>query len=145
MVKMKPAVLISVIGAVVIACAGCQPRNSSYRYQTGSLYEYQQLMKAWIPNNGTDPPLPPTGQLSTGRWVQVSETGQIQPDLADCGYQPGIYVAADYGFGCHRPGGFGRHRLHRRRYYRGTGFSIGFHYGSSPFRLSHHRFGDCWP
>ena len=139
---MKILIYIMVILAILIAAGGCRPESYSYRYQAGSWYEYQQLMKAWIPNNSTLPPLPPQTETSEPRWVKVSSSGRIEPEQ---GYlrRPNVYFTASYGFA--RPYRRWRYRPSLRHYSRhGTGFSLGMLYGSGGYWPRSYFWDDPW-
>ena len=144
---MKKVVLIVSILIAGLAASGCQPESIVYQYRAGSSYEYKQLMDAWIPNNDTLPPLPPTSEQSQGEWVQVSACSLEPASLAGCHPRPRMYVGADYGWG----GPYERWRYGRSFWgppcrYRGSGLSIGFSFGSAPHRSGWGRYGywDDW-
>ncbi len=139
---MKRLLHITVISAILIAAGGCRPESYSYRYQAGSWYEYQQLMKVWVPNNGILPPLPPDGDNSEPRWVKVSSSGRIEPEQ---GYlrRPNVYFTASYGH--FRPYRRGYYSPYRHRYGRyGSGFSLGMHYGSRGYWPGSYFWDDPW-
>ena len=145
--RMKRAVSFTIIAITGLALVGCQPESTVYQYRAGTAYEYKQLMDAWIPNNDTLPPLPPTSEQLQGEWVQVPAWGAESVLLASHHPQPKIYVDTFYGGG--RP--FGRWRHGRsfwgpRSRYRGSGLSIGFSFGSAPHSLGWGRYGywDNW-
>ncbi len=141
---MRILIYIMVILANLIAAGGCRPESYSYRYQAGSQYEYEQLMKAWIPNNSTLPPLPPQTETSEPRWVKVSSTGRIIEPRPVYVRNPDIYFSASYGhYGFYRRGYY---RPYRHRYGRyGSGFSLGMHYGSHRYWPGSYFWDDPWP
>ena len=144
--RMKQAGSIAIIMITGLALVGCQPESVAYQYRAGSQYEYKQLMDAWIPNNDTLPPLPPTPEVSQGEWVPVPIYAE---PVSSASYhsRPKMYVGASYGWG----GPFGRRRHGRsywrpRRHYRGSGLSVGFSFGSAPHSSGWGRYGhwDDW-
>jgi hypothetical protein len=143
---MKQAGSIAIIMITGLALVGCQPESVAYQYRAGSSYEYKQLVDAWIPNNDTLPPLPPISEGSEGEWVQIPTSAE--PVSSDSYHpRPKIYVGAGYGWG--GPYGGWRHgpSLWRgRRGYYGSGLSIGFSFGSSPYSPGWGRYGywDDW-
>jgi len=140
---MKQAVLVAVIVVVGLAAMGCQPESFAYRYRAGSLYEYEQLVDAWIPNNGTPAPLPPGSEEAVGRWVQVPVYEPKPVSYSSYHRRPSMYVGTYYGGGR----SFGRGRYGRSlwgpRWRRGSGLSIGFSFGSGP-RWPRYGSRDVW-
>ncbi len=143
--RMKQAASIAAIVIVGLALVGCQPEGVAYQYRAGSQYEYKQLMDAWIPNNDTLPPLPPTQEVSQGAWVPVPVAAE---PVSSASYhpRPKMYVGVSDGWG--GPYGRWRHgRSFRRPWrYRGSGLSVGFSFGSAPHSLGWGRYGywDNW-
>ena len=132
-----------------LSMAGCQQQgdySSTLRYRPGTWYEYRQLLDAWIPNNGTPPPLPPVSDSSVSGWVRVSDTGEIlsyepEPYCVNCDY-PHLYFSGGYShghgghlglhhtmypYGYRRPYYYsGYMRRYRWRYYYGYGYYPGW-------------------
>jgi hypothetical protein len=143
---MKQAGSIAIIMITGFALVGCQPEGVAYQYRAGSQYEYKQLMDAWIPNNDTLPPLPPTSEGSESEWVSVPVAAE---PVSSASYhpRPKMYIGASYGWG----ESFGRRHHNRsywrgRRHYRGSGLSVGFSFGSAPHSPGWGRYGywDDW-
>jgi hypothetical protein len=140
---MRQALLFAVICAVGLAVVGCQPASVAYRYRAGSWYEYEQLAGAWIPNNGTLPPLPPVSESVEGGWVEVPASGGKVVSYSNYHWEPSMYIGGCFG---DRPGGRLYHRssLWGPRWRRhGSGLSIGFSFGS-PGYWPGHRWHSRW-
>lgn len=138
---MKNLMHITVSVAILIILTGCQPESYTYRYQAGSQYEYEQLMKTWIPNSGTPPPLPPQTVSSQSEWVKVSSSGRVIDPKPVYVPNPDFYFSASYGHygpytrGYYRP-------YHYRRHH--SGFSLGMHYGSRRYWPRTYFWDDPW-
>lgn len=134
--KMKQPVLIILVISIIVVTAGCEPQSYTYRYRPGSMYEYNKLIEAWIPESGTEPPLPPASDPSKSGWVMVpSPNYEYQSNSYFRGripkynsyYRPSILYIDDWfyddwfwlGFGSYS-GWHGRshHRYHSGLYYR---------------------------
>jgi hypothetical protein len=75
--------------------AGCREEQTyTYRYQAGSMYEYDQLMTGWFPECGRPAPLKPNPNSSTSGWVLQSSSGQIIP--LSSGHEPVIINQEDF-------------------------------------------------
>ena len=57
--------------SIIVVTAGCEPQSYTYRYRPGSMYEYNRLIEAWIPDSGTPPPLLPASDPSKAGWVMA--------------------------------------------------------------------------
>ncbi len=71
-------ILLTILIISAVFLAGCQETASySYRYRAGTWAEYNRLMDGWIPNNATEPPLPPEPDSIEGNWVRVTPSGRL--------------------------------------------------------------------
>ena len=126
--------------SIIVVTAGCEPQSYTYRYRPGSMYEYNRLIEAWIPDSGTPPPLLPASDPSKAGWVMApTPSYEYQPTTYvrwqipeyDSYYPPPILYMDDWfyddcfrlGFGSYWGHGWPGHRIHTGwrswPYYRG--------------------------
>lgn len=138
---------------VLLGTVGCQPQATQYRYRAGTQYEYQRLMDAWIPNNGTLAPLPPLLGSTEGDWVPATSSGEVVRPSRDYGYRNDPYGYYDdfYRYsGDTRVSVFlaspgpGRWYNSHNRHYGYSGFSFGLYYGLDDYRRGRY-WHDDWP
>jgi len=136
--KMKRIAFVILFAGLVGGVCGCGAYYAGgyeYRYQAGTMYEYNKLMDAYDPDSGNPPPLPPASEEPTeGRWVRVPVRTEpvyvrdyypaerivvVDPfydPFCDGWFYPRRYISTSFFYG-------------PRRHYHGSSVSVGFGFG----------------